>query len=151
MVLRYHGGKQNLRESVNRGLVFALVNLGRVETSKPRSRQIIQLIEGLVNTAKKDTVAARRSVFASMDADSKSTARIFDVIMPRYKERTGGYTTFVSLGRRLGDNGERVRIEWIGGQFPPRELKVARVPKVPKVSKAKEVEKKSISKKATKK
>lgn len=149
MVLRYHGGKQNLKESFNRGLVFALVNNGHIETSKPRSRQIIQLVEKLINTAKKETLASYRSVLASMDSDSATTSRIVSVIMPRYKERVGGYTTFMSLGRRLGDSGERVRIEWIGGDFPKIEKKVQ--VKSTSTSKSKTEAKKTVTKKAIKK
>ncbi len=141
MVLRYHGGKQNLRESFNRGLIFALVNNGKIETSKPRARDIKKLVERMIAIAKKDDLAARRRVFASMDADRETTNRIFSVIMPRYKDRTGGYLTLVALGRRLGDGAERVRIEWVGGNFAK---------KVEKVEKSDKVEKKETTKKVVK-
>ncbi len=117
MVLRYHGGKQDLKASVNRGLIFALVNGGKIETSRRRAREIVQAIGRIIAIAKKDDLAARRRVLADMDGDRESTARIFSVIMPRYKDRTGGYTTQVALSPRLGDGAERVRVEWVGGAF----------------------------------
>lgn len=143
MVLRYHGGKQDLRASFNRGLVFALVNGGKVETSKPRAREIVKMVGRIISLAKKDTVAARRLVLAHMDGDRATTEKIFNSVMPRYKDRTGGYTTQVSLGRRVGDGAERVRIEWVGGPFKEelktedKKLKTEKKVVIKKVTKAK--------------
>jgi large subunit ribosomal protein L17 len=145
MVLRYHGGKQDLKASFNRGLIFALINGGKIETSKPRAREIVKMIGRIIAIAKKDNVASRRRVLADMDGDRETTARIFSVIMPRYKDRVGGYTTQVGLGRRLGDGAERVRIEWVGGAFP-KEVAEEKVVKAEKVEKTKPVTKKTKTK-----
>ena len=52
-------------------------------------------------------------------AGVKAVQRLFGELGPRYKDRTGGYTRIVRLGRRSGDNAELAVIELVDN---PREL-----------------------------
>lgn len=117
MVLRYHGGKKDIREALATGLVYSLINHGKIETNEARGRVARQMAEKIINIARKDSIAARRRVLAMLDADRGLTARVFSTIAPRYVERTSGFTTVIKLGKRLGDSAEMVRVEWVGGPF----------------------------------
>ena len=38
--------------------------------------------------------------------------KLFDELAPRFKEKQGGYTRIVKIGRRLGDNATMSILEW---------------------------------------
>lgn len=52
-------------------------------------------------------------------AGVKAVKRLFDELGERYKDRNGGYTRIIRIGRRSGDNAELAVIELVDN---PREL-----------------------------
>ena len=46
---------------------------------------------------------------------------MFDDIVPRLKDRTGGFTRVTKLGRRLSDGAEKARIELLLGEKDENE------------------------------
>ncbi|HMQ04190.1 MAG TPA: 50S ribosomal protein L17 [Pyrinomonadaceae bacterium] len=52
-------------------------------------------------------------------AGVKAVQRLFSELGPRYKDRNGGYTRIIRVGRRSGDNAELAVIELVDN---PREL-----------------------------
>lgn len=52
-------------------------------------------------------------------AGVKAVQRLFGELGPRYKDRNGGYTRIIKVGRRSGDNAELAVIELVDN---PREL-----------------------------
>ncbi len=59
-------------------------------------------------------VNARRRVF-SMLRDKEAVSILFDDVAPRFESRPGGYTRVMRLAKpRLGDNGTRAILEFVG-------------------------------------
>jgi large subunit ribosomal protein L17 len=66
------------------------------------------------NKAMSPVVAARRRVLELL-GDKQAVRILFATIAPRYTERPGGYTRVVRLAKpRLGDNGTRAMLEFVG-------------------------------------
>jgi len=68
---------------------------------------------------------------AERTAGVAAVKRLFDELGARYKDRPGGYTRIIKLGRRIGDNAELAIIELVDN---PRELEANEQDKKRKVT-----------------
>ena len=100
------------RKAMSRNLVTSLLDHGRIQTTEAKGKELRRWVEKVITTAKTDDVAARRAVDAVVE-DREVTARLFSTLMPRMKERPGGYTRVLKIGPRLGDGADMVLIELV--------------------------------------
>ncbi len=88
-----------------RNMATSLLHYEKIETTKPKAREVARFAEKLITAAKGGDLLARRRV--AKDLKNRAVnAKLFDVIAPRYKERKGGYTQFIMKGPRLSDGAE---------------------------------------------
>jgi large subunit ribosomal protein L17 len=97
---------------MSRNLVTSLLDHGRIQTTEAKGKELRRWVEKVITTAKTDNVAARRAVDAVVE-DREVTERLFTTLMPRMKERPGGYTRVLKIGPRLGDGAPMVLIELV--------------------------------------
>ena len=86
-------------------MATSLLHYEKIETTKPKAREVARMAERLITVAKAGDVTARRRVARDLKNPAVN-AKLFDVLAPRYKERHGGYTRFVMKGPRLSDGAE---------------------------------------------
>ena len=81
-----------------------------IKTTKTRALAVKPLIEKLITEALQNTITAKRQVYKIV-GNHRLVSLVFNDIGPRFKNRVGGYTRILNLGRRRGDNAELVILE----------------------------------------
>lgn len=100
----------NERKALFKSLMSALVLKERIKTTEEKARAIRGQVEKLVTKAKIKGEAARSILSAYLLPNALD--KMIKEIAPRFKERPGGYTRIIKLGRRFGDDAMMVLMEW---------------------------------------
>lgn len=101
------------RISFMRNLANDLIRSGSIETTEIRAKAIRPVVEKLVTTAKKQTLAARRTLLSRVN-NERVTAKLYNELGPRYAERRGGYLKITKIGKgRKRDGALMARIEFV--------------------------------------
>jgi large subunit ribosomal protein L17 len=108
------------RKALIRNMAGSLFFYGRVKTTKAKALEVRRYAERLITRAKVDSVANRRLVSARL-YDEGMVAKLFNEIASRMKERPGGYTKVIKIGRRRGDAAEMVFLQLV--DYEPKEKK----------------------------
>ncbi len=104
-----HGlsGRKLNRTSTHRKAMFAnmaasLIKHEQIKTTLPKAKDLRPFVERLITLGKRGDLHARRQALSVL-RDTKITAKLFDDLAERYKDRRGGYTRVLKAGFRYGD------------------------------------------------
>ncbi len=113
--MRHSSNKRTLsrtrgqRTALLRGLAVSLIRDGQIKTSLAKAKELQPGIEKLITHAKVDSVQSRRLIASRLGEPQDSTVqKLFGEIAPKFKERNGGYTRVVKLGRTSPGKDEAV-------------------------------------------
>lgn len=113
---RKAGRKLNRTASHRRALfanmAAALIKHEQVVTTLPKAKELRRVADRLVTLAKRGNLHSRRLAVARI-RDEAMVKKLFDILGPRYKERSGGYTRVVRAGYRYGDSAPMAVIEFV--------------------------------------
>ena len=110
---RIFGRDKDQRESLIRGLAESLILHERIITTVAKAKELRPFAEKLVTQAKMGTLAARRRVLAKLGQPHTDTVhKLFAELGVKYKDRNGGYTRVVKMGRTKAGRDEAV-IEFV--------------------------------------
>ncbi len=98
------------RMSMLRGMVTAIIEKERIETTVTRAKDAASLVEKMITIGKENTLAARRRAMAFITKED-AVKKLFDDIAPRFASRAGGYTRITRIGPRRGDAAEMAVLE----------------------------------------
>ena len=100
------------RNAMLANLVCSLIKHKRVTTSLAKAKAARSVAEKMVTLGKSGTLHDRRLAVARLHQED-IVKSLFTEIAPAQKERRGGYTRIVKLGRRQGDAGQKAILEWV--------------------------------------
>lgn len=113
---RRAGRKLNRTASHRRALfsnmAAALIKHEQVVTTLPKAKELRRVVDRLVTLAKRGNLHSRRLAVARM-RDEAMVKKLFDILGPRYKERSGGYSRVLKAGYRHGDSAPMAVIELV--------------------------------------
>ena len=89
------GRERGQRTALVRSLLRSLVIHEGITTTETKAKELRKYIEPMITTAKKGTLASRRSVASKMD-DVTAAKKLFEVIAPKYADRKGGYSRIIN-------------------------------------------------------
>jgi large subunit ribosomal protein L17 len=101
------------RMSMLRGMVTAVIENERIETTVTRAKEVAALTEKMITLGKNGTLAARRQAMAFITKED-AVKKLFEELAPRFAERGGGYTRVTRIGPRRGDAAEMAVLEILG-------------------------------------
>jgi len=112
-----YAGRQLSRTKSHRRALFAnlanaLLKHEQIKTTLPKAKDLRPYVEKLITLGKRGDLHARRQANAKL-RDDKVVAKLFAVIGPRYKDRSGGYTRIIKAGFRYGDAAPMAVIELV--------------------------------------
>ena len=105
------GLKKDQRKALKRSLARAVFLHHSITTTEAKAKFIVPFIEKLITQAKKGDLNSRRQLNRYM-SDSLAK-KIIEKIAPKYKERKGGYTRIIKLGRRKSDSARMAIIQLV--------------------------------------
>ncbi len=101
------------RKALLENLAATLFVHKHIKTTVAKAKEARRIVERLITFAKRGTLADRRQVLRAIP-DKKIVKNLFDELAPTYKDRNGGYTRTIKLGRRLGDGADLAILELVG-------------------------------------
>ena len=107
------GRKKGQRVALLRSLARSLDLDEAITTTVARAKELRPFVERMVTTAKKNSLASRRTVDTRMGGSREVMKKLHDVYAPRYAKRAGGYTRITLLGRIGKRVIEAARIEFV--------------------------------------
>ena len=100
------------RKAMFANMSAALIKHEQIVTTLPKAKDLRPVVEKLVTLAKRGDLQSRRLAMSQI-RDAAMVKKLFDVLGPRYKERSGGYTRVLKAGFRYGDNAPMAVIEFV--------------------------------------
>ncbi|MDP2647672.1 MAG: 50S ribosomal protein L17 [Candidatus Yanofskybacteria bacterium] len=108
---RKFGRKRNQRNALAKSLATALIDHGRITTTRAKAKTLSTYADKLVTQAKRQNLASRRILAQTLGP--KAVKKLVDEIAPKFKERNGGYTRVINLDRRISDGSPMALIEFV--------------------------------------
>ena len=100
------------RDALFASLVCNLVRVNRITTTLQKAKAARSVAEKMVTLGKRGDISSlRRAV--SILRQQEAVKILFGTIAPAFKDRAGGYTRIVRLGRRASDGAEMAILEWV--------------------------------------
>lgn len=100
------------RKALWANMAGSLIEHEQIKTTLPKAKELKRVIDKLVTLGKRGDLHARRQA-ASRLKQEMHVAKLFEVLGPRYAERSGGYVRVLKAGFRYGDMAPMAIVELV--------------------------------------
>jgi large subunit ribosomal protein L17 len=90
------------RKAMLRNMVTSLLEEERIQTTDAKAKELRKIADKMITLGKRGDLHARRQALAVIRS-REVTAKVFDELAERYRDRPGGYTRVLKVGPRVGD------------------------------------------------
>src|SRR5512135_2222981 len=109
---RLFGRPTNQRKALLRGLVTALFEQQRIETTVAKAKEAKRIAERMITFGIKGDLHSKRQVLSYV-TDRSAASKLFKDIAPRFTGRNGGYLRLVQTRNRLKDSAPMAILEFV--------------------------------------
>ena len=106
------GYTKQKHENKLRTLVTDLITHERITVTSGMVKELKSLADHMITLGKRGDLHARRQAAAVLK-NGEALTKLFSELAPQYKDRNGGYTRAIKAGVRLGDNAQKVIVEFV--------------------------------------
>lgn len=100
------------RKAMFANMAGSLIEHEQIRTTLPKAKELRRVADRLITLAKRGDLHARRLAASRLKQDGH-VSKLFDVLGPRYSDRSGGYTRVLKAGFRYGDMAPMAIIELV--------------------------------------
>jgi large subunit ribosomal protein L17 len=100
------------RKALFANMAGSLIEHEQIKTTLPKAKELRPIVEKLITLGKRGDLHARRQAASQLKQD-QYVAKLFDILGPRYAERSGGYVRIMKAGFRYGDMAPMAIIEFV--------------------------------------
>lgn len=101
------------RRSMLANLTKDVIMNEEIETTETRAKEVRKFVDKMITYGKDGSLVARRKALAFLQNDEAAVKKVFDVLVPRYRNRNGGYTRIYKTTERRGDDALMVILELV--------------------------------------
>ncbi len=116
---KHFARKSGPLKALIRGLMNSVIEHGRIKTTVVKAKEVRRHVEKAVTLAKKDNLNSIRLLVSRL-ANKENAVSLVKIVAPRFKDRDGGYTRVVKIGRRPGDTAEMAFLEFVDFDYKTR-------------------------------
>ena len=126
MAYRKLGRDNKHRRSMLATLTKQVVANESITTTDTRAKEVRKFVEKMITYGKKGDLVSRRKALAFLHNDKATVDKIFNDLAKRYENRNGGYTQFLKLAERRGDDALMVILKLVEEAKPVEEKKTTK-------------------------
>ncbi len=100
------------RKAMFVNMATSLLEHEQIKTTLPKAKELKRIIDKIITLGKRGDLHSRRQAASQLKSD-EVVKKLFDVLGPRYAERSGGYSRVLRAGFRYGDMAPMAIIELV--------------------------------------
>lgn len=124
------------KEAMLANMAMSLFTHRMIKTTDARAKALRPVVDRLISTAKKDTLASKRQVARTIHI-KKVFKKFYEEIVPQFSERDSGFTRVMKLGVRRGDGAPMSVVELLTARPEEKTETKGKKAKAKKTAKAK--------------